>query len=67
MKPKTFIKQLRLVLRIIAVGIWCNIAFNYAMKCEKETKNPPTKEVRSIFSSWDDLWGLRTDSRTFAR
>ena len=45
MKPKEFIKQLRLVLRIIAVGIWANIAFNYASKCQKEMAHPPTKEV----------------------
>lgn len=50
MKPKEFIKQLRLVLRIIAVGIWANIAFNYASKCQKEMAHPPTKEVTGVFN-----------------
>merc|ERR1712196_443128 len=50
MKPKEFIRQLRLVLRIIAVGIWANIAFNYALKCEHEMAHPPTKEVTGVFN-----------------
>merc|ERR1711871_261060 len=50
MEAKTFVRQIRLVLRIVAVGIWINTVFNYSMRCVRETKKPPTKEVVGVFN-----------------
>lgn len=50
MNAKTVVRQIRLVLRIIAVGIWINTVFNYSLKCVKEAKKPPTKEVVGVFN-----------------
>jgi hypothetical protein len=50
MKPKVVVRQVRLVLRIIAVGIWINTVFNYTSRCLKEAQKPPTKEVMGVFN-----------------
>lgn len=50
MKAKALLRQVRLGVRIIAVGFWIYVVHHYLMHCLKETQNPPTKEVVGVFN-----------------
>merc|ERR1711865_914043 len=48
MRSKDFVRHMRLVLRIIAFGVWVNVVYNYVDKSLQEAKKPSTREVVEV-------------------
>lgn len=48
MRSKEFVKHMRLVLRVIAFGVWVNMVWNYVSRSMDEAGKPSTREVVSV-------------------